>query len=215
MAQYFNPEPDLGHQDRVIETRLHGIDFTFRTDRGVFSRTRLDYGTELLIDTVTAQHKKMTGRLLDLGCGYGPVGIAFKRIYPALDVVLCDINERALTLARGNARLNQVQYIDIRRSDGLANLEGSFDFIVTNPPIRAGKAVVYRFYSEARDRLKPGGLLYVVIQKKQGAPSSLAKLETLFPAVTVLERSAGYWIIRAGNPGQEGSGHHETGPADV
>jgi 16S rRNA (guanine1207-N2)-methyltransferase len=197
MPHYFDENPDTSHQTKEIEVRIHGIDFRFITDRGVFSRTRLDYGSELLIETVIADQQKMSGKLVDLGCGYGPVGIIFKRAFPALDVTLCDINQRALTLARQNARANQVAYLSILHSDGLAVITGPVDYILTNPPIRAGKAVVHRFFSESRDKLAPGGLLYVVIQKKQGAPSALAKLKELFTEVEVIEHSAGYWIIRA------------------
>ncbi|MDD2534508.1 MAG: methyltransferase [Eubacteriales bacterium] len=197
MAHYFDVDPQSAHQIREIETRLHGIDFRFVTDRGVFSRTRLDYGSELLIETVLADQPKMTGKLIDLGCGYGPVGIIFKRAHPSLDVTLTDINQRALTLARQNAKANQVAYLTILQSDGLAAIEGPVDYVLTNPPIRTGKAVVYRFFAEARQKLKLGGVLYVVIQKKQGAPSALAHLQTLFTDADVIEHSAGYWIIKA------------------
>lgn len=197
MAHYFDTNPQAEHQIREIETRIHGIDFRFTTDRGVFSRTRLDYGTELLIETVIADQPKMSGKLIDLGCGYGPVGIIMKRVYPALDVTLCDVNQRALTLARQNAKANQVAYLTILQSNILAALEGPVQYILTNPPIRAGKATVHQFFSEAHDKLAPGGLLYVVIQKKQGAPSALAKLKELFSVAEVIEHSAGYWIIRA------------------
>lgn len=197
MEHYFDEQPQTDHQIREIKTRFHGIDFTFTTDSGVFSKTRLDYGTELLIETVLADQPKMTGRLVDLGCGYGPVGIVFKRAQPALDVTLCDINQRALTLARQNAKNNQVAYLTILKSDILAEVAGPVDYILTNPPIRTGKQTVFAFYTEACEKLRPGGILYVVIQKKQGAPSSLAKLESLFADVQIIEHSAGYWIIRA------------------
>lgn len=199
MPHYFDQNPELDHKPGEMQVRLHGLDFHFATDSGVFSRSRLDYGTNLLIETVLADQKKLTGRLLDLGCGYGPVGIIMKRIFPALEVVLCDINARALELARKNARLNQIHYMEILQSDGLQQVTGLFDTIMTNPPIRAGKAVVFRFFAEAADRLKPDGQLYVVIQKKQGAPSALKKLQELFQQVEVIEHAAGYWVIRAGN----------------
>ena len=199
MPHYFDPNPELDHKPGEMQVRLHGLDFNFVTDSGVFSRSRLDYGTNLLIEAVLADQKKMTGRLLDLGCGYGPVGIIMKRVFPALEVVLCDINSRALELARKNARLNQIHYMEILQSDGLQNVTGPFDTIMTNPPIRAGKAVVFRFFSEAAEQLKPDGQLYVVIQKKQGAPSALKKLQELFQQVEVIEHAAGYWVIRAKN----------------
>ena len=114
-----------------------------------------------------------------------------------MSVVLCDINERALDLARRNAVANQVRYIDIIRSDGLSDVSGSFNLILTNPPVRAGKQTVYRFFAESADRLEFGGSLYVVLRKQQGAPSACRYLETLFSSVAVIERSAGYWIIKA------------------
>jgi len=197
MAHYYDKNPQSESQVRTFQTRIHGIDFEFATDSGVFSRNRMDYGTGLLIDTVIKDQHKMNGRLADLGCGYGPVGIVMKRAFPSLDVILCDVNSRALTLARKNARTNQVAYLQIVQSDALSGVEGPLDYVLTNPPIRAGKAVVYRFFSEAWEKLASGGLLYVVIQKKQGAPSALAKIKELFGEAEVIEHSAGYWIIRA------------------
>lgn len=197
MAHYFDRNPIVEHQVTELHFRLHGHDFQFVTDRGVFSRQHLDFGSELLIETVIGDQQKLKGRLLDLGCGYGPVGIVLKRLFPALEVVLCDINERALELAQQNARLNQVQYLTIVASDGLQSVKGDFDLILSNPPIRAGKSVVYRFFAESAARLQPDGALYVVIQKKQGAPSALTKLKEIFGTVEVIEHQAGYWIIKA------------------
>ena len=200
MAHYFDENPQAGHQIRYVETRLGGQDFQFKTDQAVFSRNHLDFGSELLITTVAAEPMVPTGRLLDLGCGYGPVGIVMKRLFPALDVVLCDINTRALALATDNAAANQTRYLEIVQSDGLQALTGDFDLILTNPPIRAGKATVYRFYSESAAHLRPEGRLYVVIRKKQGAPSTLERLQSLFHRVDVIEKSGGFWIIRAAQP---------------
>jgi 16S rRNA (guanine1207-N2)-methyltransferase len=202
MAHYFDQQPAVGHQPTELHIRMYGRDFQFITDRGVFSRQHIDTGSEFLLETVISTMKKPIGRLLDLGCGYGPVGIILKRLFPPLDVVLCDINERALELARQNARLNQVQYLQIVRSDGLQAVEGCFDLVLTNPPIRAGKSVVYRFFSEAAERLQPGGQLFVVIQKKQGAPSALRRLQELFQDVDVVGHQGGYWVIRASQPAQ-------------
>lgn len=197
MAHYFDEKPQSESQIRTFKTRIHGIDFEFATDSGVFSRSRMDFGTELLLETVIRDQQKLTGKLVDLGCGYGPVGIVMKRAFPSLDVILCDMNTRALTLARQNARANQVAYLQIVQSDALAAVDGPLNYVLTNPPIRAGKAVVHCFFAEAREKLVPGGFLYVVIQKKQGAPSALAKLKELFQVAEVIEHSAGYWIIRA------------------
>lgn len=202
MAHYYDSQPESTHRQKTIEVRFGGVDLSFETDSGVFSRNQLDFGTTLLIETVLTDVRQsghpMHGRLLDLGCGYGPVGIAFKRLFPALSVVMIDINSRAVELARRNASVNQIRYADIREGDGFAAIQPDerFDTILTNPPIRAGKKTVYAFFEGALDHLSEGGILYVVIQKKQGAPSAQAKLNELFGHCDVIERKAGYHILR-------------------
>jgi 16S rRNA (guanine1207-N2)-methyltransferase len=198
MAHYFDQNPDTAHKPGELAFRLHGRDFHFQTDSAVFSRNHLDFGTSLLIEAVIQDQKKLRGRLLDLGCGYGPAGIVLKALFPVVEMVMSDINGRAIELARQNARLNQVHYVDIIQSDGLQSVPGTFDLILTNPPIRAGKAVVYRLFEEAAARLRPGGLLYVVIRKQQGAPSALKYLSQLFGQANTIGHGAGYWILRAG-----------------
>ncbi|HBP38960.1 MAG TPA: 16S rRNA methyltransferase [Clostridiales bacterium] len=198
MPHYFDENPSTEHRPAEWQIRFRGQDFRFLTDSGVFSRRRLDFGSELLIETVIRDQGKLAGRLLDLGCGYGPIGIVLKRLFPALEVVLADVNTRALDLARQNVRLNQTLYLEICQSDGLQSVAGDFNFILLNPPIRAGKAVVYRLFAEAAERLRPGGRLYVVIQKKQGAQSALRQLQALCGSAAVIERQAGYWILQAG-----------------
>ncbi len=200
MAHYFDDQPQVAHQIDEITVSLRGCTFTFKTDRGVFSRQRLDFGSRLLIEAVAEAEKSPTGRLLDLGCGYGAIGIIMKRLFPQLEVVLCDVNQRALDLARQNAFLNRTDYIEILKSDGMADVPGPFDLVLTNPPIRQGKAVVYRFFREAAAGLTPGGRLYVVIRKKQGAPSALKELQGIFASAEVVQHKAGYWVIRAQNP---------------
>ena len=196
MNHYFTAEPPTGHQEKTIQFRQMGIDFTFVTDQSVFSRQRLDYGSACLLEAVERDDQPKTGRLLDLGCGYGALGIILKRIHPALAVVMCDINKRAVALTRRNADINQTRFVDVVESDGMRQVEGTFDLIVTNPPIRAGKETVHRFFQEASERLNPAGSLFVVIRKQQGAPSALKRLQELFGEVSLVSRSAGYWVIK-------------------
>lgn len=196
MNHYFTAEPPTGHQEKTIQFRQMGIDFTFVTDQSVFSRQRLDYGSACLLEAVERDDQPKTGRLLDLGCGYGALGIILKRLHPALSVVMCDINKRAVALARRNAGINQARFVDVVESDGMRQVEGTFDLIVTNPPIRAGKETVHRFFQEASERLNPAGSLFAVIRKQQGAPSALKRLQELFGEVSIVSRSAGYWVIK-------------------
>ncbi|MDD4745589.1 MAG: class I SAM-dependent methyltransferase [Eubacteriales bacterium] len=196
MNHYFTAEPPTGHQEKTIQFRQMGIDFTFVTDQSVFSRQRLDYGSACLLEAVERDDQPKTGRLLDLGCGYGALGIILKRLHPALAVVMCDINKRAVALTRRNADINQTRFVDVVESDGMRQVEGTFDLIVTNPPIRAGKETVHRFFQEASERLNPAGSLFAVIRKQQGAPSALKRLQELFGEVSIVSRSAGYWVIK-------------------
>ena len=179
---------------------MNGIDFSFKTDKGVFSKNQLDFGSELLLKTVIPNlphHSTKPCSILDLGCGYGPVGIVLKRVFPAIQVTMADINERAVLLTKENAQRNLVKFADILESDGFGGIQAMFDAVLTNPPIRAGKKTVFRFYEESFEHLNPSGVLYVVIQRKQGAPSSVDRLQELFGNCEVIEKDAGYWILKA------------------
>jgi len=189
---YYTENPRSAHDERRVTLRALGSALTFTTDAGVFSRDGLDRGTEVLLEALPP----LVGRVLDLGCGWGAVGVALGRKYPALDIVMTDINRRAVELARRNLAENGVQ-ATVVQGDGFAAVEGSFDAIVTNPPIRAGKAVIYGLFAQARDYLKPGGALYIVIRKQQGAPSALKYLKEIYASAETVGRGSGFHVIRA------------------
>lgn len=189
---YYTAEPASAHDERRVAVRALGNDLTFITDAGVFSRDGLDRGTEALLEALPP----LSGRVLDLGCGWGAVGVALGAKYPELEIVMTDVNARAAALARRNLALNGVR-ATVVQGDGFESVEGSFDAVVTNPPIRAGKAVVYGLFDAARARLRPGGALYAVIRKQQGAPSALKYLRETFARAEIIERSAGFHVIRA------------------
>ena len=189
---YYTEMPTSAHDERRIALRALGNDLTFITDAGVFSRDGLDRGTEVLLDALPA----LSGRVLDLGCGWGAVGVALGRRWPGLDIVMTDINSRAVELARRNLTENGVK-ATVVQGDGFAAVEGRFDAIVTNPPIRAGKAVIYGLFAQARDHLKPDGALYVVIRKQQGAPSALKYLKEIYVRAETVGRGSGFHVLRA------------------
>lgn len=194
--QYFEDNSDLDHQLETFQTWVLDQPYRFQTDSGVFSRNRLDFGSRLLIETA-AQLDLGEGPCLDLGCGYGPIGIITADQHPALDVHMVDISERALELARHNAQANGVDNVQIYRSDAYDQVsETGFTAILTNPPIRAGKKLVHHFIEVALDYLAPGGQLLAVIQKKQGAPSAMKKFEAVFPKSARIARKKGYWILQ-------------------
>ena len=189
---YYTAEPVSGHDERRFTEVILGNALSFVTDAGVFSRDGLDRGTEVLLNALPP----LSGRALDLGCGWGPVGVALGKKYPGLEIVMTDINRRAVELARRNLAANGVR-AQVLQGDGFEAVEGDFDAIVTNPPIRAGKAAIYGLFGEARRFLKPGGALYIVIRKQQGAPSALKFLRGTYAGAEVIGRGSGFHVIRA------------------
>ncbi|AIQ71237.1 class I SAM-dependent methyltransferase [Paenibacillus graminis] len=192
---YYSQQPDARHDRRTIVTVLRGKSLRFTSDAGVFSKGDIDYGSRVLIEAMEIPEGSA---VLDVGCGYGPIGISAAYLVPKGHVTMIDINSRAVELARENARNNGTVNVTVMESDVLSAVKGQkFDVIVTNPPIRAGKAVVHQIFEEAYAHLNEGGTLWVVIQKKQGAPSAAAKLESLFGDVEEVGKDKGYRIIKA------------------
>ena len=191
---YYTRVPQSESKPVSCEYSYRGLALTFMTDAGVFSKGEVDAGTQLLLGALP---EEMGGEILDLGCGWGVIGIAIARKWPAARVTLADVNTRALELSRENAKRNRAEVTCVE-SDGMAALEGkTFDAVVTNPPIRAGKQVIYKMFADAAKSLKPGGALYLVIRKQQGAESCMKYLQTIFGSVERLDRSGGFWVIRA------------------
>ena len=193
---YYTETPNSEHDERRVTLVALGNELTFTTDAGVFSRDGLDRGTEVLLNALPP----LSGRVLDLGCGWGPVGVALGKKYPGLEIVMTDINTRAADLARRNLAENGVR-ATVLQGDGFDPVEGLFDAIITNPPIRAGKAVIYGLFDRARSFLKPGGALYLVIRKQQGAPSALKFLKERYGEAEVIDRGSGFHVIRATDSG--------------
>lgn len=192
---YYSQKPSAAHDERVFDFMLRGHEFRFVTDAGVFSRDRVDFGSLLLIETMQIPQ---TARVLDVGCGYGPIGLCAAQLAEQGQVTMIDVNERAIALARGNAERNRIKNVEILQSDVYEVVKGRvFDVILTNPPIRAGKETVHRIFAEGDELLSDSGEMWVVIQKKQGAPSAFKKLQEIYREVEEVERSKGYFIFRA------------------
>ena len=196
MSHYFTNDEKLASQPRTVEYSFNGKDFVLESDLGVFSKNKLDYGSEILIESLLPV--SLGERMLDLGCGIGPIGLTLAYFNPSLNVVCSDVNTRALALCEANARkLALSKRVTCLQSDIYIEIEGKFHSIVSNPPIRAGKKVTYEIYRGALDHLFELGSLYVVIRKAQGAKSVKDYLEQLFGNVTVLARSKGYFVLKA------------------
>lgn len=194
---YYTSKPVSSRDTFRFQAELRGRTWAFLSDAGVFSKNGIDFGSTLLIETMEIPPE---ARVLDVGCGYGPIGLSAAVLAERGQVTMLDVNNRALELAKENAGLNGVSNIRILESDALSAVAGeTFDCILTNPPIRAGKEVVHRIFTQAYDALADGGALWVVIQKKQGSPSAWARLVELFGEDQVEEvtKDKGYRIFRA------------------
>lgn len=196
MSHYFINDDTLASRPRKINYAFKSVSFSLDSDVGVFSKNELDKGSELLIETLLPYD--LGRNLLDLGCGIGVIGLTLAYFHPNLNVTLSDVNTRALSLCSANATsLKLSQRVTILQSDIYLEIEGKFDSIVSNPPIRAGKKVTYEIYKGALTHLIDGGSLYIVIRKQQGALSVKSYLEELFGNVAVLAREKGYYILKA------------------
>lgn len=195
---YFTPRPDAPTRPREVTDTLRGIRFTFATDAAVFSRGKVDKGTRLLIDQLPVP---VVGKALDLGCGYGPIGLTVAACSPDAHVLLVDINERAVSLAARNAKRNGITNVTVRAGDGFAAAgDDRFALIASNPPIRAGKRVIYPWVEQAYEHLLPGGLLMVVARTNQGAQSLARKVQDVFGHCEEAAKGAGYRVLTASKP---------------
>ena len=188
---YYTNNPTSEHEERSFRAVFAGRVLAFDTDAGVFSKQHVDPGSELLCKALP---DTLGTRVLDMGCGWGAMTIMTLARFPKAEITMADVNERALALAVSNVEKNHMQATAIL-SDGFEKVEGEFDAVITNPPIRAGKSVIYKMFEDAKEHLVPGGALYLVIRKQQGAPSALKFLKELYGKAEVIERDGGYWII--------------------
>ncbi|WP_212925928.1 class I SAM-dependent methyltransferase [Oceanobacillus sp. J11TS1] len=193
---YYSKQPQAKSSPKSWSFDLRGKTFQFKSDIGVFSKSEVDFGSRVLIEAF--REPEVKGPILDVGCGYGPIGLSLASSFSDRQIFMIDVNKRAVELAKENAVINKISNTTIFQSDLYEQLnEKSFASIVTNPPIRAGKKVVHAIFEEAYDYLAEQGELWVVIQKKQGAPSAKDKMEEIFGNVEVVQKNKGYFILRA------------------
>ena len=192
MEHYFTNNPTSKSEERLIEYRIKDKIIKFISDNGVFSKGHVDIATNFMLNVITEEN--ISGKVLDVGCGYGAIGITLSKFFD-IEVTMLDINERALALANKNVKLNHLENIKIIESDGFEKITDEYDYIITNPPIRAGKAVIYKMYEDAYKHLKNGGKLYLVINKKHGAPSTKEYLTQIFGNCEILDKKTGFHVM--------------------
>lgn len=196
MSQYYDPHPLSKSKEKVISFEIFDYKISLLTDNGVFSKNRVDEGSLAFLKAIIPLH--LGKRILDIGAGYGTIGLTIAYIKTEVSVDLTDVNERALTLCQNNAKnLNVLDRVNIFPSNIYENIQGPYDSIVVNPPIRAGKEVTYAMYEGAKQYLIDGGSLYLVIRKAQGALSAQKFIQSIFGNCTLIDRKKGYYIYQA------------------
>lgn len=191
---YYSNQPVAMHDIQQIDVELRGIHLQLYTDTSVFSKKRIDPGTKLLIEALpltTDLH-----HVLDLGCGYGPIGLTIAGLLPEATIYMSDVNERAVELAGKNAVLNGINNVIIKAGEGFSSFPDQlFDLVVTNPPVRAGKQIIYPLIEGAGVALRPGGWLAAVMLTRQGVKSLERKMIEVFENVVELEKRSGYRVV--------------------
>lgn len=199
MQHYFSENPKIKSEKKIIKYTIENKNFEFITDNGVFSKTKVDFGTDLMLRIFLKENtnKNKKFKMLDIGCGYGVVSVVMKTFYKNLDLTLSDVNERALELSKENLYENKITEFDAIKSSVFDNINKNFDVILSNPPIRAGKSVIFEIYEKSYEHLEENGEFYCVIQTKHGAKSTQKKLEEVFGNCETLTIDGGYRIFRA------------------
>lgn len=189
MSHYFTNDY-VKSEEKTVKVIIKNTHLKFIVDNGVFSKKGLDFGTRTLLENI----QDIKGDVLDFGCGYGPIGIFIKKTSSS-NVDMIDINDRAISLAKKNAKLNKVD-VNIFKSNIYENIDKKYDYIITNPPIRVGKKILYEILFKAKEYLKENGKLLFVINKNGGAKSVLKDLEKEYE-VDVITKNKGFYIICA------------------
>lgn len=196
MEHYFSKNPQVKSDKKTFTYEIEKFKLTFNYDHGVFSKGSQDAGSELLVKTfISSNPSHLEAKVLDLGTGYGFIGVVLKKFLTEVSLTMTDINTRAVELAKENTNANNVT-ATIFQSDGFEHIDSNFNFILLNPPIRIGKENVYKLLKDSYDHLEESGELWIVVRVKQGAKSMGKFLEGFFKEVVTIEKKSGYHILR-------------------
>lgn len=190
MEHYYSKKPTSELKPRTLSFVFRGNSYEFKTGSGVFSPKKIDLGTQVLLKYAEVNEGD---ELLDLGCGYGVVGIVFSDI---AKVTMTDINERAVSMAKENAKKNSAN-LTVVSGDGFESIDKKFNVILLNPPQTAGKKLCFRLIEESKDYLKKEGSLQIVARHQKGGKQLEKHMEETFGNVEILGKKSGFRVYKS------------------
>lgn len=193
MEHYFTNSQNLKENIKKIDAQVNDINFSFYTDNGVFNKKGLDYGTRILLENINLSNKRS---FLDVGCGCGPIGIYIGKSSSNNKVDMIDVNEKVVSLTKKSIELNKLNNINVYLSNIYENVKLTYDVIITNPPIHAGKSVIYKIIGEAKNYLNENGELWIVIRKDHGAKSLIKDFSNIYD-FEIVKKEKGFYILKA------------------
>lgn len=194
MSHYFINDKNVKSYKRVLDYKFDTVSFKFNSDNGVFSKNEIDDGSDTLLHSYLSNGKQ--GRVLDVGSGVGFLGVVIGKINEC-EVDMLEINSRAVELCKENISLNKVANCSVYESDLYEKANGRYDVVISNPPIRAGKKVVFEIFEKSYDYLNDNGELWIVIRKSHGADSAKDKIEAVFGNCEIIKRNKGFYVLKA------------------
>jgi 16S rRNA (guanine1207-N2)-methyltransferase len=193
MSHYFINDNNVKSEKRNLFYSYENVSFKFVSDNGVFSKNEIDDGSNLLLKTYLKYGKK--GTVLDVGAGVGFLGVVISKIND-VNVDMVEINGRAVELCKENIKFNNVK-CNVYESDLYSAVNGKYDCVVTNPPIRAGKKVIFEIFDKSIEYLNDYGELWVVIRKSHGADSAKKEINSVFGNCEVVKKDKGFYVLKA------------------
>lgn len=193
MSMYFENDDTIKSNKQKIKINYKNQSLELYTDNGLFSKDKFDYGSKLLLEIIT--QKELSGKILDLGCGYGVIGIIIATTFPQITVDMVDITDRALKIAKENINNLNIKNANVFKSNIYENINSKYDYIITNPPIRAGKETIRKFLIDAKNYLTETGELWFVMRKDHGVKSMIKELEKYYNT-SIEEKSKGFYIVK-------------------
>ena len=196
MPHYYSEKQTSPLRLCKIKSAIMGKVFEFYSGSGVFSKKKVDNGTRVLVENCIV---KNSWKVLDLGCGYGVIGVVIGKMFSKTIILMVDVNKRALKLAKMNIELHNIENAEVKYSNLYSTVKGKFNTIIVNPPITAGRKLCFRIIEEAKEHLEKNGLLQLIARHRKGGKILGEKMLEVFGNMEEKAKSGGYRLYISKN----------------